>query len=86
MNWFKLYVGIVITFVFIAMATACSGDPENFHRYNPPATHTISRKGALHNEGLKDATKNCVSCHGDDLKGKSGKGPSCFTCHDKKWN
>ena len=80
MRWFKMYVGLVISVVFV-VAVACSS---GFHRYNPPKTHTVSHDGALHNTGAKDATKNCVSCHGAELKG--GDGPSCFECHKKKWN
>ena len=51
---------------------------------NPPADHTTSKLGAMHQPGLGDPLTNCVSCHGDDLRGGT-VGVSCFGCHGQKW-
>ena len=49
-----------------------------------PANHTIDKGGTYHKPGLYEPLANCVSCHGDDLRG--GTAPqSCFSCHDRKW-
>jgi len=52
-----------------------SGAPEN---------HTIDKSGAYHKPGLYDPMINCVSCHGDDLRGGTAD-QSCFSCHGKNW-
>lgn len=51
----------------------------------PPASHTDDKKGALHMPG-KDTpfSSGCTACHGTTLQGDLG--PSCFSCHDDKWN
>jgi len=51
----------------------------------PPASHTDSQEGALHAPG-KDTpySSSCTACHGTTLQGDIG--PSCFSCHDQKWN
>jgi len=36
----------------------------------------------MHFPGGNDPLKNCTVCHGDDLKGKTGLGPSCYMCHN----
>lgn len=46
----------------------------------PPSSHTDAQKGILHNTGKNDPLKNCVACHGADLKG--GTGRSCYSCHN----
>ena len=51
--------------------------------FKPPADHVKDRKGAMHKKGSKEAMVNCVECHGVNLRG--GKGPSCYTCHEKEW-
>lgn len=52
---------------------------------NAPTDHTVSFGGANHKPGYLNASTNCVSCHGSDLKG--GSSPvSCYNCHGKKWN
>jgi len=48
-----------------------------------PDDHQVSQDGTRHLEGLKDPDVNCVTCHGEDLKGDDG--PSCYECHNKKW-
>ena len=58
-----------------------SGDPTS----NVPADHTVKKGNGQHKPGLKDASVNCTSCHGDNLQGGSGSSVSCFTCHGKKW-
>lgn len=60
---------------------ACNSNPTASS--NAPSDHTISQDGVLHKPGLNDPTNNCISCHGTDLRG--GDGPSCYSCHDKKW-
>ena len=62
---------------------ACESATEPESRYDPPADHTINEDGIKHKPGLNKPLDNCVSCHGGDLKGDSG--PSCYTCHGKKW-
>ncbi len=42
--------------------------------------HTESMSGVMHKPGKNDPLKNCVGCHGADLKG--GGGPSCYMCHN----
>jgi mono/diheme cytochrome c family protein len=50
---------------------------------NAPSDHTVSEDGVKHKSGLQDPLTNCVACHGATLTG--GQGPSCFSCHGKKW-
>jgi len=49
------------------------------------AIHTINVEGAFHVPGLRLPFENCATCHGDSLRGKNNS-PSCFECHDDKWN
>ncbi|HGY57392.1 MAG TPA: hypothetical protein ENK44_16910 [Caldithrix abyssi] len=74
---------ILILMIFLA---ACSEptESENYPKYNPPSDHTVNEDGVRHKPGLQDPLKNCVSCHGQDLKGGS-VGVSCYECHGKKW-
>jgi hypothetical protein len=62
--------------LFLLSLSACSSS-------SAPSSHTVSKDGVMHMPGLTNPTTNCVSCHGSDLKG--GSGPSCFSCHAKKW-
>ena len=50
-----------------------------------PANHTDDKDGALHGPG-KDTpySSGCTACHGTTLQGDLG--PSCFSCHDQKWD
>ena len=60
----------------------CSSPTDS--KFNPPSTHTISKKGAKHLSGLQSPLENCASCHGSDLRG-GDSGVSCYECHGKKW-
>lgn len=60
----------------LATLTACGGS-------DAPSDHTVSIDGVKHKSGLQDPLTNCTSCHGATLTG--GQGPSCFSCHGKKW-
>jgi len=42
--------------------------------------HTEDHGGILHKPGGFEPFANCVSCHGEKLKG--GVGPSCYSCHN----
>lgn len=66
----------------ILFAISCSSPNES--KYDAPDDHTISKSGAMHKSGLKSPLENCVSCHGDDLRGGE-VGVSCYDCHGKKW-
>ena len=52
---------------------------------NAPADHTNFKGGAAHAPGAGNATVNCVSCHGADLRGGTSGEPSCFSCHGQEW-
>lgn len=77
MRW-KSLAPLLLALLF-ACVLAC-----NRSRYNPPDDHTTEKSGARHKSGLQDPAKNCVSCHGADLRGGSSK-VSCFACHSNKW-
>ena len=53
-------------------------------KFDPPEDHTKNKHGFMHKPGAKKESATCKECHGPELKG--GDGPSCYTCHDKKWN
>ena len=74
-------IGLVAFLCGIYLACDSSTDPQS--KYNPPSDHTVVEDGIRHKPGLNNPTANCVGCHGADLKGDSG--PSCYTCHGKKW-
>ena len=67
-----------------AALTAC-GDSATEPGDDPPANHTVSIGGALHDPGLNDPEVNCVGCHGATLEGGPDGQPSCFTCHGRQW-
>jgi len=59
-------------------------DKKGDDSYGAPDNHTIDNSGVYHKPGLHDPMTNCVSCHGDDLRG--GSAPvSCYQCHGQKW-
>jgi len=72
----------VIFFITMVLFTFCSSPTES--KYDPPADHNISKDGAKHKSGLNSPLENCISCHGNDLKGGTS-GVSCFECHGEKW-
>lgn len=47
--------------------------------------HNVSIQGVMHAEGYRDATKNCIGCHGTDLTG-TDLAPSCYQCHQQVWD
>ncbi len=52
-----------------------------------PAGHTDEEDGFFHMPGKdRPFTNGCTACHGDDLRGIPGVGPSCFTCHGMEWD
>ncbi len=51
----------------------------------PPAGHTVSMSGVMHQPDLLDPLNHCTTCHGSDLRGGTGGQPSCFSCHNQKW-
>ena len=61
------------------------GDTGDGDSGGPPASHTNPEDGILHAPGNNYPYSNgCATCHGVTLEG--GIGPSCFACHDEKWN
>ena len=74
------------TFLFACLFFISCGlfPTDNKSKYDPPADHTVKKDGAKHKPGLKSPLENCVSCHGDDLRG-GDTGVSCYECHGKKW-
>lgn len=67
-------VGAAAFLVACGSSSSPSGAPEG---------HTLSNHGVLHRPGIDDPLANCTGCHGDSLQGD--KGPSCTTCHLRKW-
>jgi mono/diheme cytochrome c family protein len=50
----------------------------------PPAVSHPENRYKDHRSYVKqNGTLECTSCHGADLRG--GSGPSCYSCHGKKW-
>ena len=74
---------ILIMFLLVVLFSSCE-ENNDMPKYSPPSDHTISKDGALHKSGLDQPQTNCVSCHGEDLKGGTS-GVSCYECHNKKW-
>ncbi len=48
-----------------------------------PSSHPANWYKAHRSYVESNGTSTCQSCHGADLRG--GAGPSCYTCHGKKW-
>jgi hypothetical protein len=46
--------------------------------------HTVDLGGVGHVEGFGEPVQNCSECHGGDLQG-TDEAPTCFSCHDQKW-
>ncbi|MCF7823491.1 MAG: hypothetical protein K9N35_04900 [Candidatus Marinimicrobia bacterium] len=73
-------IPLALSLILILFLVACE-QPSG----NAPADHTGINGGVAHKPGFNDPMKNCVSCHGSDLRGGSA-GVSCFACHAKKWS
>ena len=75
-------VAFLLILAALFVTTACSSPNDSTNTL--PDGHSIDIDGQAHKPGLNDPFKNCVSCHGEDLRG--GKTDvSCFGCHGKKW-
>ena len=76
----------ILTIITIILALfiiiVCSSPNESTNTL--PQGHSLDIDGQAHKPGLNDPNVNCVSCHGEDLRGGSS-GVSCFKCHGKKW-
>ena len=78
-------IRILVLSIFLFLINVCCDSPtESESKHNPPSDHTINKNGVKHKSGLSKPLENCVSCHGQDLRGGSS-GVSCFECHGKKW-
>lgn len=53
-----------------------------------PEDHTALQGGRYyHDPSLFAPAGSCTSCHGDALQGSStGQNPSCYLCHDQRWD
>ncbi len=78
-----LALGLVAALT-VATAACDDDDDELTGPSTAPASHTISKDGVRHLEGLNEPEANCTACHGADLRGGPGA-PSCFTCHGQEW-
>ena len=77
-------IKILLPGLALLFLIGCSNPQEPAPKDNSPADHTVSKDGFKHKTGLNDPLTNCISCHGDDLRGGTA-GISCFQCHGKKW-
>ena len=84
LNRRRLPSALAALLVALTLSTAC-GDSSTNPGTTPPASHTVSIDGALHDPGLNDPEVNCTGCHGATLQGGPDGQPSCFTCHGRKW-
>lgn len=66
-------------------AAACGSATATAPSSNVPANHTERHGGVAHGVGARQATTQCVSCHGATLQGGANGEPSCYSCHGKKW-
>ena len=74
--------------MFLAYACGSDGDgPMGPTDPAPgPAGHTL-RLGAIpHASNPCTPQADCASCHGSDLRGGGNGEPSCFACHNDRWN
>jgi cytochrome c553 len=74
----RLSTIILITLVVLACEST------TISPYDPPDDHTIKQDGIMHKSGLYDPEENCITCHGEDLRGGITE-VSCYECHGKKW-
>ncbi len=49
-------------------------------------SHTINLKGINHAANYCQPLQNCTACHGLTLQGGTSGEPSCFKCHQDRWN
>ena len=75
----RLTIGIASLSLLFLFCTS-----PNESKHNPPADHQVNKDGARHKSGLTSPETNCISCHGQDLRGGT-VGVSCYECHGKKW-
>lgn len=79
----------LIALAVVLIALACKNPQDSNSSNNTssstPADHTTNVHGVKHKAGLNNASTNCTSCHGNDLKGGTA-GVSCYQCHGKKWS
>lgn len=73
---------IFILFIAFGVFMTSCNSPESGK--NAPAGHTVNKGGYFHKPGLDNPEENCVSCHGNDLRGGTS-GVSCFSCHGEVW-
>ena len=66
-----------------ALLVACGDDGPT--GVAAPEGHTVRRDGVPHAPGLNDPVNQCVTCHGNDLRGGDDGEPSCFSCHGQVW-
>lgn len=78
-------LAFVLPAVLAVSMFACGDSATEPDDDGPPANHTVSIGGALHDPGLNDPETNCTTCHGATLEGGSDGQPSCFTCHGQNW-
>jgi len=71
--------------VIVAMMGLVGGCSESVLPADSPEGHTVNEDGIAHMTGHGDPEANCVSCHGDDLRGGTNGEPSCFSCHGQEW-
>ncbi len=80
----KTHKSLIVIVIMVIGTLLVGCENTNDPKYNPPADHTVSQGGYMHKSGLNQPLTNCVSCHGNDLRG-GNTGVSCFECHGTKW-
>lgn len=48
--------------------------------------HNSSEEGVRHASDKERPQRDCAPCHGANLRGGYNSEPSCYKCHDDKWN
>lgn len=84
--------------VCVLLCTGCDGPFPAQSKEGVPDDHTVNQGGALHKSGLEHPFREnsgCsdFDCHHDDLRGGLAivegvktVAPSCYQCHDNKWD
>lgn len=78
----KYFIGIFLFALIIIYGCSSTETPSTSS--NTPSDHTVNKNGKMHKTGLNNPLTNCISCHGNDLKGGTS-GKSCYSCHGQKW-